>query len=124
MSTALELLSARKQQLEGDLDKLEKTVRTVTFSETTKTKTRLESNTDVSFSTCHRYNLLSFTAYRCVCSTLVWLQIYNLETEYLAAEYSQCGTVLKVLNLAPAIPFIWWCWEVGIRQMSIDQCPV
>lgn len=31
MSTALELLSARKQQLEGDLDKLEKTVCTVTW---------------------------------------------------------------------------------------------
>ncbi|KAK9825931.1 hypothetical protein WJX81_008110 [Elliptochloris bilobata] len=46
MSTALELLSQRKQQLEADIDKLEKT-------------------------------------------------IYNLETEYLAADYSVCGTVLK-----------------------------
>ena len=41
------------------------------------------------------------------------LQIYNTETEYLQAEYSQCGTVLKVhirsraAHCIHATPFFW-----------------
>lgn len=34
-------------------------------------------------------------------------QVYSMETEYLQAEYTQCGTVLKVW------PLPWRCPEVS-----------
>lgn len=35
-------------------------------------------------------------------------QVYSMETEYLQAEYTQCGTVLKVWSLPWRFPEVSW----------------
>ena len=89
-SPALELLNTRKLQLEAELEKYEKTV-----------GLRVQrSCMPASGSTAlHQPHLRPSS-----------MQVYQLETEYLGAEYSQCGTVLKVhghpVCACPALLFI------------------
>ena len=50
------------------------------------------------------------------------LQVYQLETEYLGAEYSQCGTVLKVHGhtqcACPALLFILKAQEGKVSSLN------
>jgi hypothetical protein len=80
MSTALQLLLARKEALEAELEKAERTV---------------SAFPPCSLSTSH----VACTE-PCSMQKLALLQVYQMETEYLQAEYSQCGTVLKAREAA------------------------
>ena len=103
-SPALELLNTRKLQLEAELEKYEKTVG-VACSEVMHA-----CQGERRLAPAHMHPLS--------------VQVYQLETEYLGAEYSQCGTVLKVhahpACACPALMFVLMVQMVNIHPRVLS----
>jgi hypothetical protein len=79
MSTALDQLINRKQTFEGELERIEDRV----------------GGSPQQLWSCSTIKLCLWLA-ACTLLCLNAVQLYELETAYLNAEHSQCGTVLKV----------------------------
>jgi hypothetical protein len=86
MSTALDQLINRKQTFEGELERIEDRVCTLLYVAVARPL----------FVCCSWLNLLTQCLSVPVMCRQHVMQLYELETAYLSAEHSQCGTVLKV----------------------------
>ena len=89
--SAAEMLALRKEQLEAELAKTEKTVRRRKRMRNLVGRKKKESNEKKKNFRTHSLALFLLVP------QLV-SQIYDLESKYLSAEYSHAGTVLKVRN--------------------------
>lgn len=89
--SAAEMLALRKEQLEAELAKTEKTVRRRKRVFSLKSTKRGKSSISLRF----------------LPPPKLFSQIYDLETKYLAAEYSHAGTVLKVREWMIAEKIDW-----------------
>ena len=90
MSTALDQLINRKQTFEGELERIEDRVSCILFVAVACLSLWV---------VCRLSSIFPFHG-ACQSRPAVphAVQLYELETAYLSAEHSQCGTVLKVLE--------------------------